>query len=233
EGRPALEHIKYNLFGFLSLDIDILREKLFYKLYSDMFELIENILNLDCYTTEYTKKLTDIALEFTFNTILIDPHMNPVSRHNRIELLTGLSLVDIGDDTASFLMPTGNIEIADYGVVVKYICEIKYIDKVKFLFKDSCFEVIEENDTHVLFDVFLQDVQHIEIMVNEARQANHIISIEKELGLTDSDYIIWHLIIAVLNKLDNRTSYLCDLKELRLENYYNLGIIKQNIKEER
>lgn len=230
EGRPVLDYMKYNLSGFLSLDVDRLREKLFYKVYSDMFEFIENILNLDCYTTEYTKQLTDVILEFAFNTILMSSKMSTEQRNHRIGLLSNLSLTDIGDDKASFLIPTGHITIVEHGVIVKYICETKYIDKVKRLFKDSCLDIADENDDYVLFDVFIQDTQRIEIMVNETKRENYVVSIEKGMGLTDGDSIIWHLVIAILNKF---SIYLTDLRAFNLDDYYNLGIIKQNIKEER
>lgn len=199
DNRIVLTGIKYNLTGILSLDIHLLRKKMFHKIYVDLYEFIEYVLKLNVCTKEYNSKVTDIILDASIRTIIKDIKIDEVRKKEIVTFYKDLMRLDIGDTSMKFLIPTGMVDISESYVKFKLICSREDYSRLKVALGKRVEDIVTYDKKITMFELKYDSSIAVEDIAFQLCDSKRSVTVDREFGFGDPSMQVHHLVSTILN----------------------------------
>lgn len=187
------DEMHYPLTGILGIDVAFLRDKIFNKLYCDLYEFIENILNMDWLEDDYERTLSEIFLDLQVSTFL-----NGGAKYEFKKFYRDLMFMDFGDVCAEFLVPVG-IDESNGAYIIKLVAKKDIYEKLCKVFYGEIEEIVTYDDKLVMFTIRYHNYCiTLNKRVKNLKQYDCRCNIEKKMGFTDPAYMTYQLLISIL-----------------------------------
>lgn len=199
----------YPLTGVIGIDVGFLRDKIFNKLYCDLYEIIENILGLDWTDIKYDRTLSELILDFQVSTFL-----NSSGNINRFKkFYKDLMFLDFGIESPEYFVPVG---IDDINGVrnIKLVSKVSMYEAIKSI-NGEVDDIVRYKDM-VMFTIPYTETSRVKDIVRKLKQLDVKCDIERAFGYLDPAMMTFHVLISILDR--NKSIY--------KETYNNATLLK-------